>query len=396
MNILFVTDGIYPFVIGGMQKHAAYLIRQLADTSHNVDVIITQHGVRDSRNAEEIFWQGNIPQNIRFHVVRFPQLIRFPGHYLLASYLYSRRVSKKITPKISTYDILFGKGFSLWHYLRTRKEPAVPVIVQLHGLEMYQPSYSFSEEMDKRLIRIPASDIIRKTDYMFSYGGQVKQILIDRGKKESTIFEQYGAIDDDWLNPEPLAKTNGIIRKFLFVARYELRKGYHVLKPALEALLKDNESFTLDMVGEVPQNEQIQNDKIRYHGQLNASQIKQLMEENEVLLVPSLSEGFPTIIVEAMARGMAVAATPVGAVESILNKENGWLLETGKSESIYETMKRIIRKNPDDLTKKQARSRFDVMERFQWKFAAKQLVLHLEEAVNDYRAGINGQKPEQT
>lgn len=393
LNILFVTDGIYPFVVGGMQKHATYIIRQLAGTEHQIDVIITDKGITDAAQAEKVFWQNSVPDNIRFHVVPFPKLFRFPGHYVVASYLYSRRVSKKITQKISTFDIIYGKGFSLWHYLTTRKDTKTPVIVQLHGLEMYQKSYSLKEELHKWLIRIPGKAIIKLADFMFSYGGSVKDILIKLGRNEKTIFEQYGAIDEAWLFPEPPKKENGITRQFLFVARYEFRKGYHILKPALESLIRDNESFVIDIVGNVPPSERIDSNKVTYHGEMGAEQIKTLMEKDEVLLVPSLSEGFPTIIIEAMARGMAVASTGVGAVPRILNNDNGYVFEAGNAAALYETMKKTIRKPSEILLQKQQNARQTVIERFQWKYSAKQLVLHLQEAVNDYRSRINGSKP---
>ena len=117
------------------------------------------------------------------------------------------------------------------------------------------------------------------------------------------------------------------------------------------------------------------------------------MEKDEVLLVPSLSEGFPTIIIEGMARGMAVASTSVGAVPSILNEENGYVFQAGNASALYEVVKKIIRKPSEILLQKQQNARQTVIDRFQWKYSAKQLVLHLQEAVNDYRSRINGSKP---
>lgn len=394
MNIVFATDGIYPFVLGGMQKHAAYIIRHLAGTGHQVDVIMPDNGVKDADEATSRFWENDRPDNIRFHVIPYPKLPRFPGHYVVASYLYSARITNYFSHKISTADILFGKGYTLWHWLARQNRPQIPVIVQLHGLEMFQPAFALKEMLDKTLMRIPAIPIIRLTDYIFSYGGGVKDILLKQGVSADRIFEQYGAVDDFWLFPEPSPKKNGLIRKFLFVARNEYRKGYHLLHETLKELITDNETFEIDIVGELPDNMKIEDARIRYHGNLSAEALKQLKEQCEVLLLPSLSEGFPTIIIESMARGLCVAATEVGAIPKVIDEQTGWLLKPGDSQSLKDWMKTIIRKSEAILSQKQMAAYEKVLNDFQWESTVNQLVSHLETAAHDYRERIARQQPQ--
>jgi glycosyltransferase involved in cell wall biosynthesis len=394
LKIVFATDGIYPFVLGGMQKHAAYIIRNLAGTEHKLDVIIPDNGVKDAEEASARFWGNERPDNIRFHVIPYPKLPRFPGHYVIASYLYSRRITNYFSHKISTADILFGKGYTMWHWLARQRRPQIPVIVQLHGLEMFQPAFAFREMLDKMLMRIPAVPIIRLTDYIFSYGGGVREILLKQGRSEETIFEQYGAVDDFWLYPEPTKKDNGLIRKFLFVARNEYRKGYHLLYETLQELVTDNETFEIDIVGELSDNLKIEDFRIRYHGNLSAESLKELKEKCEVLLLPSLSEGFPTIIIESMARGLCVAATGVGAVPKVIDEHTGWLLKTGDSQSLKDRMKAIIRTNSGVLRQKQMAAYEKVLDDFQWESTVNQLVSHLETAAHDYRERIARQQPQ--
>ncbi len=393
MNIVFVTDGIYPFVLGGMQKHAAYIIKHLGGTSHTVDVIIPDKGINTAEEAASRFWENGVPDNIRFHVIPYPKMPRFPGHYVVASYLYSRRITNYFSHKISTADILFGKGYTLWHWLARPSRPQIPVIVQLHGLEMFQSAYAFREMLDKMLMRIPAVPIIRLTDYIFSYGGGVKEILMKQGKKEETIFEQYGAVDDFWLNPPPQPKENGLVRKFLFVARNEFRKGYHLLFETLQELITDNETFEIDIVGDLPETLHLKDPRIRYHGNLTAEELKSLKEKCEVLLLPSLSEGFPTIIIESMARGLCVAASDVGAVPKVIDSTTGWLLKPGDSKELKDKMKAIIRTSSGNLAGKQLASYQKVLHDFQWESTVNQLASHLEKATHDYRQRIDRQQP---
>jgi glycosyltransferase involved in cell wall biosynthesis len=376
-----------------MQKHAAYIIRNLAGTEHKLDVIIPDNGVKDAEEASARFWGNERPDNIRFHVIPYPKLPRFPGHYVIASYLYSRRITNYFSHKISTADILFGKGYTMWHWLARQSRPQIPVIVQLHGLEMFQPAFAFREMLDKMLMRIPAVPIIRLTDYIFSYGGGVKEILLKQGRSEETIFEQYGAVDDFWLYPEPSKKDNGLIRKFLFVARNEYRKGYHLLYETLQELVTDNETFEIDIVGELSDNLKIEDFRIRYHGNLSAESLKELKEKCEVMLLPSLSEGFPTIIIESMARGLCVAATGVGAVPKVIDEHTGWFLKPGNSKSIKDIMKAIIRTPAKTLHAKQMACYKKVLVEYQWQSMVNQLVSHLETAAHDYRKRIAREQP---
>jgi glycosyltransferase involved in cell wall biosynthesis len=375
-----------------MQKHAAYIIKHLAGTNHAVDVIIPDNGVSSAEEASSRFWGNDHPDNIRFHVIPYPKLPRFPGHYVVASYLYSRRITNYFSHKISTTDIIFGKGYTLWHWLARPRRPKIPVIVQLHGLEMFQPAYAVKEMLDKMLMRIPAVPIIRLTDYIFSYGGGVQEILMKQGIPAERIFEQYGAVDDFWLYPKPEAKKNGLVRKFLFVARNEYRKGYHLLHETLQELTTDNETFEIDIVGDLPEALHLKDHRIRYHGNMTADELKKLKEKCEVLLLPSLSEGFPTIIIESMARGLCVAASDVGAVPKVIDKLTGWLLKPGDSKELKDKMKSIIRTSAGELADKQMACYQKVLHDFQWESTVNQLVSHLEKAAHDYRERIAGEQ----
>ena len=56
--------------------------------------------------------------------------------------------------------------------------------------------------------------------------------------------------------------------------------------------------------------------------------------------MPSLSEGMPTVILEAMARGKAVIATDVGAVSELVSEENGVLIQAGSVEELSNALTR--------------------------------------------------------
>src|SRR5690606_31946583 len=121
-------------------------------------------------------------------------------------------------------------------------------------------------------------------------------------------------------------KKNNDKIHFLFVGRFERRKGIEELNQTLNAI-KDIENFQFTFVGRIPNEAKIQHKNISYAGEIrDTEKLKQIFREHDVLVCPSHSEGMPIVILEAMASGLAVVATDVGAVNLMVREKNGWLL----------------------------------------------------------------------
>lgn len=367
-----------------MQKHSTYLIQRFAHTPHLITVVYTGPQNYSRPEIDAAVFEGHHYANLRFIYIPWPQGIKFPGHYILKSYQYSKKIYEAMHKELNDFDLIYNKGFCAW-YLLKKGVVHVPVVTQLHGLEMYQRGFSFKEKTEKSLLKYPADFIIKNSNYHFAYGGKIRDLLISKGVDEQTIFTQYGAVDDKWLSPAPKPKSNTNTRRFLFAARYELRKGLKFLHEAIEELEKENLNFSVDLVGEVPASQQIKSSKVAYHGNLSADRLKELKERCEVLVVPSLSEGFPTIIIEAMARGLCCIATDVGAINSVVDPSNGILIEPGNTKALAEAMKTFILMEPDRLSQMQKQAIEKVKQDFNWEIRFQLLLLHLDSLLNDSR-----------
>ena len=91
---------------------------------------------------------------------------------------------------------------------------------------------------------------------------------------------------------------------------------------------------------------QIKNEKklksknIYYYGLIkNTEKIVKIIDKMDVLICPSYSEGMPNVIIEAMARGLAIIATNVGAVSLLIDNKVGWLID--KDNLIFSLNKSI-------------------------------------------------------
>lgn len=314
-----------------MQKHAFNMLRLMADDGHHIHVIHTAKEVVDHQKASaEIL--GKEYKNVQFEFLATPKTPAIPGHYILESYLYAKAIRKNVEATINTYDLILAKGFSAWSILKKiKKRPKL--IVQLHGFEMYQKAFSKREFFEKQILKIPTSFIISKADYILSYGGEIKKILLKQGVQETKIIEQYGGVHIK-AEERTEAKTHNT-KKFLFVARYEIRKGHKYLHESIkEILAQGNSDIEFNIVGEVPKEIQLQSKQVIYHGNLNEKAINKISESCTFLIIPSLSEGFPTILIEMMWKGLIPITTNVGAISALVNDTNGLFIKKADSQDL--------------------------------------------------------------
>lgn len=75
-----------------------------------------------------------------------------------------------------------------------------------------------------------------------------------------------------------------------------------------------------------------------------SSQIPEILNTLKLLVLPSMGEGLPTIILESMACGTPVLTTPRGAVpELIIDGETGFIMETNSPDCIKVNVTRVLR-----------------------------------------------------
>ena len=343
MKILLVVDGIFPFVIGGMQKHSYYLCKILSELGHNITVVMPK-----SQNEKE-----KIP-NIEYHEVEKVRY-RFPFHYILEEFLFSRSLYCYVAKsefQIDTYDAIITKGFVTVSWPKERKGWPM-IFTHLHGLEMYQPALSLKSIIMQKPLRFLAKKTLKNADEVLNYGGVIQEIHEKILGVNSNLNLLLGGIPKEFLKLD-ISKTKEPIR-LLFIGRYERRKGIPELREMLNDLVKREVDFNVVWVGDLPDEMKLQSIKIDYKGQVSSqSEYVEIIDDCDILLLPSMAEGLPTVIVEAMGRGLSVIAMNVGAVSMVVNNENGWLVND--YEQFKKTLKEVISLSPlsIDIKKKNA------------------------------------------
>ena len=136
------------------------------------------------------------------------------------------------------------------------------------------------------------------------------------------------------------------------IGRFVSVKGHNDLIAAIALMRAQDPSreYLLTVVGEGPNHDSYValarqvgiSNALRLPGQLARADVFALLDSADAFCLPSLSEGTPKVLLEAMARGVPVVATAVGGVETVVvNEVNGLLVAPRDPEAIAAALLRL-------------------------------------------------------
>jgi glycosyltransferase involved in cell wall biosynthesis len=362
MRVALFTDGIYPYVIGGMQKHSFYLAKYLAMHQIEVDLYHTAKDLSilqtlDCFTAEE-------KKYIHSYPIAFPKLDSLPGHYIRESYAYSTAIFEKAITN-SPVDFIYVQGLTGMKLLENKNKLKAIVGINFHGLEMFQKTANVKSKLEQYLFKRPVIKAMKHSDLVFSLGGKITEIIKAQGIEQTKISQIAIGIDESWLRTATVTATK--MRTFVFVGRYERRKGIEELTIAIQQLLPLQNAY-FEFIGDIPEAKKIKSNVVTYHGSItDVQQIKNILLAADVLICPSYSEGMPTVILEAMASGLAIIACNVGAVSEQVDVSNGRLIIPGDITALKKEISFFIQQPNDALIKMKKQSIHKIKETFLWK-----------------------------
>jgi glycosyltransferase involved in cell wall biosynthesis len=133
------------------------------------------------------------------------------------------------------------------------------------------------------------------------------------------------------------------------IGRLAPQKGLQYLLRAAPEVLRENPTALFVFAGDGPERQALQaeandlglRDAVRFLGV--QENIPELLAAIDVLTMPSLSEGMPMALLEAMACGKAVVASRVGAITKVIeHRVNGWMIDSGDVSGLAEGLKEIL------------------------------------------------------
>jgi glycosyltransferase involved in cell wall biosynthesis len=138
-------------------------------------------------------------------------------------------------------------------------------------------------------------------------------------------------------------------------------KGHDVLIDSLARIAADRPSARLKLVGDGPLRCSLEElaspfgTAVEFLGERR--DVRGLMAASDIVVLPSLSEALPTVLLEAAAEGVPVVASKVGGIpEIVVDQETGLLVDPGNSASLARAILDLV--NDDE-----ARSRLGAAAR---------------------------------
>jgi len=384
MRIALLTDGITPYVTGGMQRHSANLAKYF--TLSGIDVVLV-HCVNeqslipvDKEVNQSLFDDQSQYKLFSQHCLVFPKGTKLPGHYIRSFYKYSKMIFETID--FSEIDFVYAKGFCGWYYMEQKKKgiKLPPIGVKFHGYEMHQDSPSLKQKLQAKMLRKSVKWNNENADYIFSYGGKITEIIKTQFSfPQENIFDITSGLDESWIGSQEI--TCSKVLKFVFVGRNERRKGLAELNISIRNSV-ENDRFFFDFVGPIPKESQIDLPNCKYHGSLTSKEeICNVLDQADVLVCPSHSEGMPNVILEGMARGLAILATDVGAVNRVVSDSNGVLIQPLVQEELNKALAQFVVMSKDELLKKKQNSLKLIQEKFIWSKIIEQTILNIQKTL---------------
>lgn len=207
---------------------------------------------------------------------------------------------------------------------------------------------------DVRLLRLPvlgrlALRLLRRAEAILAVSERMKQDLISLGlpgEKVSVVLTARTPLERPSGTPEDLRARLGLPSGrplVLYLGRLSPVKGPHHLVDAAAEVLREAPEACFVLVGDGPLGASLQaavrergmQDSFVFAGFVPHDRVGHFLAAADLLVLPSLSEGLPHAVLEAMSFGLPVVASAVGGVpEVVCEGVSGHLVPPGEPDKL--------------------------------------------------------------
>jgi glycosyltransferase involved in cell wall biosynthesis len=243
-------------------------------------------------------------------------------------------------------DLIHTHGYKadLYGYLAARGE-AKPIVATCHNWVGGTAALGIYNRLDRMALRkFNGVAAVSK-----AVAGQLRDARIADNKIHTIAngidIEKFCGAEPAWFGSSPDAKqkTVGI------VARLDLQKGFEYLLQAIAGLTSTHPDLRLVIVGEGPDQGAIQSmadrlnliPRIVFAGQ--RGDMANVYAGFHIFVLPSLNEGLPMTVLEAMASSRPVIASKVGAIPTVVRDgETGLLVDPKDVVGLRAALDRLL------------------------------------------------------
>jgi len=239
---------------------------------------------------------------------------------------------------------------------------------QIYNGTSFRDSYKMTRSIYSDRIITDTQKEIKCADYFLVASSFTRSQLVYAGVDAGQVFiVPYGVDLVRYHPPHKTGKKHNKPITFLFVGRMTAVKGFHILLEALSKLQPG--TFKCILVGH-PQNSEgliaKSGPDIEYVGAVPNSEMPDIYRRADVLISPSLYDGFGLSVLEAMASGLCIICSRnTGASDLVSDGETGFVIDPGSVKELYLQLCDAL-KDRDRLSRMGQNARI-VAENYSWE-----------------------------
>ena len=253
--------------------------------------------------------------------------------------------NQKITSAVNRFqpDLIHTHHLWLVSSLVAERYQHLPVITSCHGSELRQFQQCPLLRAPvlagcRKLKKILALTQIQKREIVETYGVDPETISVVGAGINTSIFKPKRPTTDLKCNPPQL----------LYAGKLSRAKGVLWLLRAIQELKGFDLHLHIAGSGSgaeyqqcVEQAEKVKN-RVSFYGALSQHRLSDLMRDSDIFILPSLYEGLPLVVLEALACGCRVIATDLPGTREISNRIKSERLNLIKTPQVLNMDKTVI------------------------------------------------------
>jgi glycosyltransferase involved in cell wall biosynthesis len=251
----------------------------------------------------------------------------------------------------------------------------VPTI--LHGRGQDVNYYPYNSIKSKILLLIAG----RLNNKIITVGKAMKNTCLRFKIKENKVRVIYNGLDFNFFNPKEKIKfSKNRQLELLNVGRYHPRKGQHHLIEACKKLKDININFHLNLIGEgilrPTLTELIKKfeleDYVDLLGAVSHNSLPNYMKKADIFVFPSVTEGLPNVILEAMSMKLVLVLTKIGGNLELAQNRGSILVDINNPQQLFDAILHYYN-NPKEIETGGEINRKFIINNFNWDDHGKEL-----------------------
>jgi glycosyltransferase involved in cell wall biosynthesis len=239
-----------------------------------------------------------------------------------------------------------------------------PVLLHIHGGRF------FTQKFSSRFLKWTTGKMLRRATTVVVLG-EIEKEFIKKNWRKLDVSVLENAVPLDEVQPREKETDE---KTMIFLGRLHADKGLREIVEACRILKNEGFQFRFKCFGAgnakekfVSEMNEILGDKFSYGGVVSGAEKWQALAASDIFLLPSLYEGLPMALLEAMAAGCVPVASEIGSVREVVREGvNGFLVEPGNTARIVEKLRSLLSDKADwENLRKNARATIE--EKFDFK-----------------------------